>query len=214
MIKRGKLILAFALSIIMLFAFAACDVKDSIAGEIIKSDEKSAEQTLESFFTALVNKDKQAAAACLTTDLENENNDEAENKIDPAAEAIKECFLESFEYEINECKKLDKQTVSAAVSINTVDMEEILPQYLQYAIELSSTAQFDDQLTADSLQVALKSYMESLLTSENTGRREVDIDVRVIKRDGSWLIDADEEFFDAITGGMITAGNELNANDY
>lgn len=220
--KKVRGFLASVLSTLMLLSLAACttdfyypddDNLDEVQ-ETTVSAEEEAKKTVETFFTSLVQRNKQAADNCIKYDFESVENNMESSKNDPATNAMKEHFLDTFKYEINDIEKADSETVIVTVSLDTVDMTAVLPEYIKYAIEISSSAEFDESFTQEKLNEALESYMTSLLTSSETSRKNIELAVEVEKDDSAWFINADEKFFDAITGGMITAGKKLNESNY
>ena len=219
-----KVLLVLALSILIILSLAACEMDEFIEytpdepNEYVEEETASASEeageTVIAFFEALSNKDRAAAEKLLKQKLMNTGADDENTKSDPATDALKTNFYNSFSYEIVDIQIVDSQTVNFITKIDTLDMTEILPEYLKYAIELSISADAEDSMSEASVNEALKSYMTSLLNAQGAPRREVEIDIKVIKSGDEWLIDSNETFFDAITGGMITVGKELNKSDY
>ena len=219
--KMLKVLLAFALSIVMILSLAACEMdefieytpNEDVEEETLSASEET-EKTVNAFFEALSNKDRATAESCLKQKSMNISGDDENTKSDPATDALKTNFYNSFSYEIVDIQIVESQTVKVITRIDALDMTEILPEYLKYAIELSNSADAEGSMSEEGINEALKSYMTSLLNAQEAPRREAQIDIKVIKSNDEWLIDSNETFFDAITGGMITVGRELNKSDY
>ena len=197
--KTFKALLAVVLAVVMVFSLTACGAA------------KKAEKTVENYFTALCNKEFDEAQKYIKADeKEEETTGGEEKKEDIANDAFSQYFFDTFKYEIIESEKADSKTVNVKIKLDTADMTKILPEYLKYAIGLGFSAAFDETYTDEMVDKKLNDFMVASLTSENTSRRQVEVTAKVVKIDGRWIIDADEKFIDAMTGGMISVGNAMD----
>lgn len=201
--KTVKVSIALVLCAVMVFSFTAC-------GEV-----KNAEKTVTNYFTALCSKNFEESESYIIADektTEPQTGDK-DKKDDPANDVFSQHFYDTFKYEILESEKVDKNTVNVKIKLNTADMTKILPEYLNLALQLGFASAFDEEYTDEKMNAELEKFMENSLKSENASMRETELSVKVKKIDGKWLIEADEKFADAVTGGMVTVANSLNVDE-
>ena len=96
------------------------------------------------------------------------------------------------------------------VKVTTIDMKPVMAEFMKKLLQYSFTNAFaTPQPTEEETNKATMDMMLECLSAEDLAMTTNEVDIKVIKVEKTWKIDANEEFADAILGGMITATEEL-----
>lgn len=129
-----------------------------------------------------------------------ENNVSESNDQD---ETLKK-LLSKMEYSITETKEDgDKAVVTA--DITAVDMKLLMGEYMQDMLGLAFSG-----ISEDEMEIKAEEMMVDLFSREDNATITTTVDFQLKKADDSWKIQLSDELLDAILGGLISYGNQLN----
>jgi hypothetical protein len=103
-------------------------------------------------------------------------------------------------------------TAVVKTEITSIDMAVILGEYMQQAMALAfsnafagGAAKSDEEIDAQAEQI-----FKDLLNRENNKMKTSTIDIKLTKTETGWRLNSDEEFEDAILGGLISASKAID----
>ena len=103
-------------------------------------------------------------------------------------------------------------TAVVKTEITSIDMAVILGEYMQQAMALAfsnafagGAAKSDEEIDAQAEQI-----FKDLLNRENNKMKTSTIDIKLTKTETGWRLNSDEEFEDAIFGGLISASKAID----
>ncbi len=163
---------------------------------------KTPEGAVEGLFDAL--KDQDMIEAAKYVDLESiEDLISDKSKVEDAQTFLKE-IGKKLDYEIISSEEVDENTAKVKTKVTSIDMTEVMKNYITKGMQYSLSSVFGSGVATDEEN---QEYMEELfmecLTDENVGTVTNEVDVTVLKQeDGSWKVNADSTFNDAVLGGI------------
>lgn len=212
-----KKLITIMLSFALIFGLSACGEKVASPTEVTNA-----------FLTAVKEQDKEKMAELYTGDEfdfsdasldgllgdETANEDQDETSDDSAYDEMSQTLTEkilAFDYEVsNEVITDDKATVD--VKITTYPLGEALTsfmaEYISQAFFLAFSEDSDEKIEALASTIMMK---ELNALTEKTFEKTVTVEL--IMKDDNWSlegIEKNDEFVDAITGGIYDAVNNLN----
>lgn len=112
---------------------------------------------------------------------------------------IAKVMLENLTYRI--IKSVEEgDTAVVTAEITNVDMAEVFPQFVsQLFTSAFSGKEMPEDETATIFSELVKGAKDKTTTTE--------VDIKLIKKDGQWQIEATEDFQDAVLGGMLSIAN-------
>ena len=189
-----KKIIALMLALVMVLSFAGC-------GEVGK-----AESTVKNFFDACKEGNLEEAKGYILLDDGGETTDDDKELYDMAA-----LMLEKLNYSIVSSEKIDAENVVVTVSVTAPDMKVAVGEFFQDALAFAFANAFSDTpLSDEETEAEMKNMFVKAVGKEDLGTVTNEAVVTVVKVDGTWLIDAYEAFADVLTGGMVTAFEEVS----
>ena len=110
----------------------------------------------------------------------------------------------------NKSEKIDKETVMVKVKVTTIDMKPVMAEFMKDLLAYSFANAFaDPQPTEEETNKATMDMLLECLSAEDLEFVTNEIDIKVVKVDKDWKIDANEDMADVLVGGMISAIEEL-----
>lgn len=191
-----KRILALVLALVMALSLTGC------SGEVDK-----AEAAVKNFFEACKDGNIEEAQKYLVIEEKSEAEEDAE-VYDMAALVIKK-----LDYSIVSSEQVDENTVIVTASVIAPDMKVAVGEFFQQALSFAfSNAFSENPLSDEEVQAEMMNMFVEAISKEDLGTVTNEAAISVVKTDDGWKIDADEAFADAVTGGMLTAFEEISAS--
>ena len=192
-ISRG--LTAVLLVFTMIFSFTGC-------GEINK-----AEKTVNGLFASLKQADLEKISEYMNVaDLMNAGDEEDSFISNP--ETFMQSMFKQLDYKIVSSEKIDNSTVEVTVDITNIDMKPVFTDFfaraIQYAFSssLSSAQQPTEEETSQKME---EMFIESV-TKPNLATVTNTAVITVVKgEDKVWNIESDDDFLNALLGGMYDA---------
>jgi len=124
--------------------------------------------------------------------------------------AMLKTVFEKLEYEILSTQVVDDNTVKVKTKITAVEMASVISEYAAAALQYAFSYAFSQEKPSDEeiQQKNTEFFMDAVKNNiEKTATSEVDI--TVVNEDGAWKVKADDEFSDALLGGLRAAVEKL-----
>lgn len=117
-------------------------------------------------------------------------------------------LAEYFDYEILRCTESETEA-SAVVRIHSVDMTSVLENYKEHLLTYAATTKSirDDDTTFSNETARL--LLQAL--QNNQEKSAIDVNLTLTNNGSAWELYFDEDFTDALMGGMSTAIDSFNA---
>lgn len=196
--KRAiKIMAAVLAALILVMGLSAC------------GSAKTPEAAVEGLFDAL--KDQDMIEAAKYVDLESiEDLISDKSKVEDAQTFLKE-IGKKLDYEIISSEEVDENTAKVKTKVTSIDMAEVMKNYIAKGMQYSLSSVFGSGVATDEEN---QEYMEELfmecMTDESVGTVTNEIDVTVLKQeDGSWKVNADNTFNDAVLGGISNTAESI-----
>lgn len=187
--KFLSVLMAFA----MVFALAGC------------ASEPSPEDAVKTAIESLKDFDSETAIPAWGGNLSEENLDESE-------EAVKEIYSR-IAYEIIS-SEVNDDTAIVTAKISNIDISSITTDAVaELFIELFSQIGTDTAMTDEETQQFFTDLFVEKIKSGEYDRVEKTVDITLTKIGGEWVIDdGNDAAIDALTGGMLSAADEIAAS--
>ena len=190
-----KVIVAILMTIVLIFSLTGC-------GEI-----KKAENTVSQMFEAF-------------QDL---NFEEAKNYVDmegiaatddpEATKMFMEHIFDRLDYKILSSEKIDSNTVYVTTEITMLDMKPVLQEYLTAAIQYAFANAFaENPPTEEETEAKMEELFIESASKEGLETVTNEVVIEVVCTDDVWKVVSDDEFADALLGGMVSAMEEIEAS--
>lgn len=196
--KRAiKIMAAVLAALILVMGLSAC------------GSAKTPESAVEGLFDAL--KDQDMIEVAKYVDLESiEDLISDKSKVEDAQKFLKE-IGKKLDYEIISSEEVDENTAKVKTKVTSIDMAEVMKNYIAKGMQYSLSSVFGSGVATDEEN---QEYMEELfmecMTDESVGTVTNEIDVTVLKQeDGSWKVNADSTFNDAVLGGISNTAESI-----
>lgn len=125
---------------------------------------------------------------------------------------ISSAVMRDFQYEIKEVRHVDREPEAAAdILVRNRDMEKLYGNFLMDAYELAaSNASKGEsaQISEKKLKKQINEMLLQRLKEDSSQMTEKTITVELYRKGRHWWVDLDQEDFDAICGGYLTAQEE------
>lgn len=141
----------------------------------------------------------------------NEEKKEIEESDDSFdSEQIKKLIFAKLEYKIlSSTEKGDKATVE--IEITNIDMKVVMQQYLAEAFQIAMSNAFDEDsaISDEEIDKKLEQIFIDKMSKNDQTTKTTTVEIQLEKKDNKWQIQLDEKIQDAITGGMLTAFQDI-----
>lgn len=165
-----------------------------LAGCGTKEANGKPEETVKNFLDAFIEGDMKTANTYLL---------DAEDVMDDTSEKEEDSYFSKISYELVDGAEIDGDNATVKTKITSPDMEQAMSLFFEAM--MASVVNGEEEMTEEQMQ----SKFDELLDSDEVGKITNEVDVKLQKQDGKWLIDADVEFMNAVTGNMINMLNEM-----
>ncbi len=128
-------------------------------------------------------------------------------------EALLKILFSNMTYSINNSEKIDDETIKINADITTINMQkifadslrEILALHLKNAFTFGENKLDDEQLNTETIKI-----ITDKMNSDSAETITKTIDINVVSSGIGWKIDAVDSVKDAVTGGLISAVQDLS----
>ena len=202
-----KKLLSIIISVTLLFCLCSC-----------KEIEK-AEVAVNSFFTAMINKDKTALHQYVvseaeedTSETENINTQDSED-LDSYSEDFWNAFSKlTYEIKSSERDAENKKKVNVSLEVTSIDLASLYQSALNEALNNAFANIFNSGDNIDISDEAYDRFAKSVGDS-SAPTKTTSVTFSVVKTDDGWKIEPNEEFYDAITGGFVSYINSIGRDN-
>ena len=114
------------------------------------------------------------------------------------------------DYTIVSSKKISKDEVHVTASITAPDMKIAVGEFFEKALEFAFANAFSENpLSEEDTEKEMERLFVEATDREDLGTVTNEIVIKVLKTEDGWKVKVDEDFADAVTGGMMTALSEM-----
>lgn len=179
-----KKILAALISLVLVFSLTGC-------GEL-----KNAEKTVTGAFDSFKALDFEASKKFI--DLNSMAiGDEASGM---STELILNNLFGKLEYEIISSEKVDSNTVLVKTKITALELEPLMQKFIGSVMEFSIANMNSPKLSEDATKKMYEDLFAKATSDPALAKKTEEVDVKVVKADGKWMIQPDEAFAAAVLG--------------
>lgn len=123
-------------------------------------------------------------------------------------------FLKSLfsklQYEILGSEQTNEETVYVTTLITAVDMKPVLGQFMSKAMEYAMAHMFDDPAPTDEqMETEMMNIFVQLLSADELDMVNDQAELKVVKTESGWRVEANDSLVDAMLGGLEEAAEEL-----
>ena len=120
-----------------------------------------------------------------------------------------EALFDRLSYNILSSEKKDADTVLVKTEVTAVNMTDLVSDWLPelYASMIAQLQQ-GQQPGEEQNQQLMETFL-NLARQDGRTTLTTTVDIPVVRRDGSWRVEADEAFVDAVMGGLKDAANTI-----
>jgi len=190
----------FIASVLLLsFIFTACG-----------NSNETPEQAVTNALNAVKNLDKDTAQKYFAYDELFISDSADDELIDDEEDA--RLLLSKLDFKVLSSSK-EGDTATVKTEITNINMATVLSEYIQQLLVLafSNTFAESDAKSEEEMEAQAKQLFTDLLKSDDIDTKTSTIDIKLSRHENSWKIDGDDEFKDAVLGGLINAAEELAA---
>ena len=189
-----KKIVAIILSLVMVLSLAGC-------GEV-----KKAEEVVTNMFEAFKAGDFDKAEAYLVQDEDADGEDEESDESD---EMFNHVFTK-LEYTIGSCEKISGEEVQVTASVTAPDMKVAVGEFFTKALEFAFANAFSENpLSEEDTTAEMERIFVEATEKDDLGTVTNEVAITVVKTEEGWKVKSDDALVDAISGGMMTAFQEM-----
>ncbi|MBQ2890367.1 MAG: hypothetical protein IJE44_01815 [Clostridia bacterium] len=197
--KKFKHLTALLLVFVLAFAFVSCG-DDAV---------KEAEQTVHNMFSALKAFDLEALNKFVEDSEDITDTDNA--LLTENTEEVVKAMFGGVDYKIISSEQIDEDTVNVKTSITAIDMKPVFKDFFASAMQLAFTSAFSD-MSEDELTAKMEEMLWEKITAPDLDKITTEVTLEVSKEDGIWKVDADDNFSDALMGGLEEAVEEIESS--
>ncbi len=121
---------------------------------------------------------------------------------------LREELMRDFSYEVTEVEKSDKKHVVANIHVTNRDMETLYGNFVVEAYQFVISDAYrpeEERLTEEELKQKINAMLTEALDNNEVHLRERDIKVEMSRDKRTWYLHFDEQDYDDIYGGYLTA---------
>jgi len=192
--KKVKTLLALLLVFVLAFSLTGCS-----------SPTEQASATVTETLSALRDADEETIKQYL-------NADELEGiGMDDAVEMFKSVFG-GLEFEILSSEQVDENTVNVKTKIVARDMKVVMENFMGEVLKYAfSMAMADPQPSEEEMTAKMMDIFAECLADPDVEKITTEYVIPVMKNDeGGWYFESTDELIDVLSGGMMTAADELS----
>lgn len=168
---------------------------------------KDAESALNSAITALQAGDYEKASGYINGGEVLDSNGML-NNLENGEELVKALFAR-LSCKINSSEKIDNDNVKINADITAINTSNAFNNTVSQIFSLAFSGKNMSEEEMDSKMIEI--FTENL-SSEDAETVTNTVDINMIKTDEGWKVDANEEVQDAITGGLVSAAENLGSS--
>lgn len=125
-----------------------------------------------------------------------------------AGAALIEALLGRISYELGE-SKVSGDSATVAAKVTAPDMMTITGKVMMEAMGAAFAMAFSDAGSEDAINdMFMNAYQEAIETTD-APMKTTNVTINLTKSGAKWLINSDDSLGDALTGGMITAWEQM-----
>lgn len=165
---------------------------------------KKAESALNSTVTALQAGDFTTASNYIDCSEILDNNEmfgDLEN-----GESVMKALFEQLSCKINSSEQVDKDNVKINADITNIDTSAAFQNTISQVFSLAFSG---EDISEDEMKNKIIEIFTESLSSEDTETVTNTVDINMVKTEDGWKIDADKAVQDAITGGLLSAAENM-----
>lgn len=177
-----------------------------LAGCVGESPDKAVENALD----AVKNANKELASKYLDYDELMGKGEFSENGItedDADSEAIVKLILKNLEYKVISTN-IDGESAIVETEITNIDMSNIIADFIPELFRAALSGLSEEQLNDKYLEL-----FTNLINRPDNKTVTNTVKIRLSKDDTNWKIDMSDELADAILGGMISVGKDMETEN-
>lgn len=197
----------FFLMVALVLSLAGC--VGGIAKKV-KTPAEMAEDTVVKMFEAFKNVDLEEAQKYVKLDA---LQGESATEVGVESKMLMEALFDRLDYKIVSSQEIDENKVEVKLEITSVDMKPVVQDYFKKAIEYAfGTAMQEPQPTDEEMNAKMTELFLESATQEGLETITKEATVEVIKDGEEWKVEGNDEFLNALLGGLQEATEELSAS--
>lgn len=181
---KMKKISALMLAFVMVIAFTGC------------SSVKKAEKIVSDTFESLKVLDFETSGKYLDLDAMQIGDEES----GLSTQLIASTLFGKLSYEIVSTEEIDKENVNVKTKITAIELEPFMQTFIESVLKKS----FENLTQAEMTEAEVKKQYEEIFAetakNPNLAMKTQEVDIKVVKKDGKWIIEPDEAFTMALLG--------------
>ena len=136
---------------------------------------------------------------------------EDENGAITDTEEILKAAFSKLDYKILSSEKGENGAVNVETEITTIDMQPIVNEYFKNALKFALENAFVDKKVSDAEnKQKMTSFFKDAVSKVGTEMKTSKVKIKVSKESGKWKIVPDDDFSEAVTGGIINAVKNMD----
>lgn len=207
-----KKILSVIIAVIMVLSFCSCGKKGGGSTNVSAGGGGStanAEKAVSEMLDAMKKLDFKAVEKYVSLNSIKVTEDE-NGAITDANEIFKAAFSK-LNYKILSSEKGEGGAVNVETEITTIDMQPIVNEYFKNALQFALENAFVDKKVSDEEnKEKMTGFFKDAVSKVGTETKTSKVKIKVVKENGKWKIVSDDEFSEAVTGGIINAVKNMD----
>ena len=197
--KTMNKLIAQLLLIALIFSLAGC------------GETKNAERAVIGLFSALKKADSEKASQYM--DMGDLSGAEEGGEFLDDAEILIQNMFKQLDYKILSSEQKDSSTVIVTAEITNTDMEPVLKDFYSSALEFAfSKATSGVKQEVEDINREVEKIFVDCINKPDLATVTNTVGITVVKTEGdSWKIQSDDDFLNALLGGMYDAEKEIQA---
>ena len=193
-----KKLLAAVFALAMLFCLTACS-----------GGTEEAEATVDNMFAALQSDDFTTAQEYFVADtVELNMGTDEESGLD--LKKVGDTIFSNLSYEIVAAEEVDSETVNVTVDVTAIDMQAVINQFMQDAMDYAvDTATADGEISDEQMQADISAMLLENMQKDGVTTTTTEVVMQVVLVDGSWQIAGNEDIVNALTGNLGIAASSI-----
>ena len=179
-----KKISALLLAFVMVIAFTGC------------SPVKKAEKVVSDTFEALKLLDFETSGKYLDLDAMQIGDEES----GLSTQLIASTLFGKLSYEIVSTEEVDKEHVTVKTKITAIELEPFMQTFIESVLKKSFENLKEAELTEAEVKKQYEEIFAETAKNPNLAMKTQEVDIKVVKKDGKWIIEPDEAFTMALLG--------------
>lgn len=163
------------------------------------------EQAVTSALNAIKNEDWETAEKYFTGEFSEEDLENSEDEGE-----ILNLLFRNLSFNIVSSSE-DGDTATVKTELTNIDMNVLMKEYIReaMAIAMENALAGDNAKSDEEMEAEIQQLLTDLLEKEDNETVTTTIDINLTKQDNSWIIEADDEFLDALSGGFFTVADSF-----